>query len=437
MTAQLLKLLLRPQRAIERWLPARSQLRGVGYLVAGNLLKIGLGLLTSALIFRALGPGDVGRLTLTLSVVGLFSIVGEFGLRDAAVNYIARFLPTDAEKAYSVARTLLLSKVFLATLASGVTFFAAGVIAARFYPQAQIADLIRLGAFSLLADGLLGFALVILEAQQNFGAIGILSVLQASVRAGLILAFFLSKNLNLVALLALESVVPLAAFAYGLRLVPRSCVWLRRPLLEHLSLLFHFTQWIAVAALSSSIMLKLDVLLLSYYFVTAEVGLYAAALTLVNRLDVIKNAVLTTAFPEACRRTQCSDLRAYVFQSLRLTGAATLAVLPLFGVGGWLVVWLYGAAFRAAATAFYPLLAAFLIGLNVEPVAYVLYPLEQPCWIAFNDLAQLVLSLTANLILIPRFGITGAAWGVLLTRIAAALMVAGLVRHFLWRQPSA
>jgi O-antigen/teichoic acid export membrane protein len=423
-----------PRRSVlaaEMW----GQLRDIGYLVAGNLLKIALGVGTSAIIFRALGPNDAGRLTLALGVVGLLSIVGEFGLRDAAVNYIARFLPTAPEQAYAVARTFFLSKVFLSALASAVGILGAGFIAGQFYPEARAADLIRLGAFSLFTSGLLAFALVILEGQQNFAMISALSIVQAVLRTALVVVLFLAHDVNLYTLLLLETIVPLGVFVYSLRVIPRPFYFLRFPLLLYLGRMFHFTKWIAVAAFASAILLKLDVLMLSYYRAPAEVGFYAVALALVTRLDVVKNAVLTTAFPEACRRTTRSELRAFIFRSLRLTGLASVAFLPLFVVGGWLIEWVYGVDYRPAISAFYPLLAGFLVGLNSQPAAFVLYPLNRPRWIAASDLIQLGFSVAVNLILIPSFGLVGAAWGVLLTRLAAALITLGFVRHLLWRQP--
>lgn len=414
--------------------PDRGRLRDMAYLVAGNVLKFALGLAPGVLIFRVLGPTDVGRLTLALNIISVFSIVGEFGLRDAAVNYIARFLAGAPEQARAVARTFLVSKVSLAALAGTIAFFSAGLIAARFYPQARVIDLIRLGAFSLLADGLLGFSMATLEAQQSFAAMSALGVIQALMRAGLIAALFLAHHLSLTSLVVLEFIVPVAAFAYSLRLIPRSFVSLRRPLLKHLGLLFQFTKWIAIAALASTLFMKFDVLMLSGLRASAEVGVYAAALALIAKLEAIKYAVLTTAFPQACRCTEHGEMRAYVSRSLRLTGASSLAMLPLFVMGGVLIVWLYGTAYGAAAPAFYPLLAAFLIGLNVEPVAFVLYPMNKPQWVAVNEVIQLAVGLAMSLALIPTFGIVGAAWGVLMARIAAALVTFGLVQRFLWSQ---
>ena len=441
MTFELLYTRLRSRPALNWLLPAAHQLRDVAYLVGGNVLKLGLGLGTSIIIFRALGPSDAGRFTLVLSILGLLSIVGEFGLRDAAVNYIAHFLLPDPEKAAAVARTFLAAKFILSALATTVAVLAAGFIASQFYPGLDLANLIRLGAFSLLTNGLLAFVVVVLQAQQRFGTISLIGILQTLARAAVILVLFLSQQINLYILMLLESLVPLGVFVYALRSIPRPFYVLPLrlrsghgfPLFGHLSLLWHFAKWIALAALASAIFLKLDVLMLSFYRAPAEVGLYAAAFALVGKLDVVKNAVVTSAFPDACRRSEKSDLRLYVLQSLRLTALVSLAALPLFAIGGYLIELLYGVEYHGSVAALYPLLAAFLIGLNAEPVAYVLYPLNQPRWIAASDLFQLGFNVVANLALIPAFGIIGAAWGVLLTRIVALGITFFLVRRFLWQ----
>ncbi len=413
-------------------LPAPDQLRGVIVLAAGNILKLGLGFGTSIVIFRTLGPGDAGRFTLALGVLGLLSIIGEFGLRDAAVNYIARWAVSAPEKAAAVARTFLVSKVLLTALAGTVAFFLAGWLGARFYPKADIAGLVQLGALSLFMDGLLAFTTVVLEAQRKFGILSALGVIQAALRAALVALFFLVQQVNLVSLLVLESAIPLAVFVYALRFLPRPFYAMRFPLLEHLRLLWDMTKWVALAALASTIFLRLDVILLSYYRTPVEVGYYAVAFALVSKLDVVKSAVLTTAFPEASHRSEPGDLRAYISKSLHMTLLATLGLLVLFALGSTLIELLYGAAYRDSVAAFYPLLAGFLIGVNSEPVAYVLYPLNRPRWIAASDLAQLVFCVAINLVLIPTYGIVGAAWGVLLTRLAAAAITTILIRRLLW-----
>jgi O-antigen/teichoic acid export membrane protein len=413
---------------------SRAQARDVGLLTAGNLFKLALGLVTSAIVFRTLGPNDAGKLTLALGIVGLVSIVGEFGLRDAAVTYISGFISTDPERAQAMGRTFFLSKVILSTLASAVGIFGASFIASYLYPGTQAEDLIRLGSFSLLTSGMLAFAAVILEAQRRFALISSLTVVQGIVRFILVALLFLFHGVSLYSLLLLEAIVPFVAFVYSLRFISPRFYALRFPLFEHLSTLFHFTKWIAVAAFASAIFLKLDILMLSYYRSPAEVGLYAVALAVISRLEVFKTAVLTTAFPDACRHRDRAGLRKFVFRSFRFTAMASVAILPLFAIGGRLIEWVYGVEYGLAIPAFYPLLAGFIIGLNSQPAAFILYPLNRPQWIAGSDLLQLVFNTGVNFLLIPSFGIVGAAWGVLLTRISAAVITFVLARQLLWKE---
>jgi Na+-driven multidrug efflux pump len=52
-------------------------------------------------------------------------------------------------------------------------------------------------------------------------------------------------------------------------------------------------------------------------------------------------------------------------------------------------------------------------------------------------LLQLVFNTGVNFLLIPSFGIVGAAWGVLLTRISAAVITFVLARQLLWKESPA
>lgn len=418
-------------RGLRTALPSRFTLSSLAWLIASNLLKLVLGIAASAIVFRTLQPVGAGQVALTLSITGLLSLIGEFGLRDAAVTFIGRALPANPERAESVARTFFLAKFALSLLAGTLAYFAAGWITAVFYPGAAVANLIQLGAFSLLTGGLLGFSLAVLEARRSFRILGMLGIVQAVIRTFLILVLFTTNNINPVTLILLEALVPLLVFFYSLRFIPSVFYRLRAPFLEHLPAMFHFAKWIAVAAVASTIFLRLDVLMLSYFRPPAQVGLYAVALALVGRLDVVKSAILTTSFPEATRRTSNADLRHFVQQSWRLTGLASLFLLPLLVIGNTLIVWLYGSAYADAVAAFIPLLLAFLCGLNAEPISYVLYALNKPQWIARMDLVLLLLNFLLNLALIPAAGIAGAAYGLLVTRLAGALVTVWMVRRAL------
>jgi O-antigen/teichoic acid export membrane protein len=400
-------------------------LRNVAILMAGNAIKLGLGFIASILTYRTLPPADAGRLTVVLGLVGVFSLVAEFGFRDAAVNYVAG--AASPAEAQSVARSFLAAKMVFGTLAAVLLALLARWLLDTWYPGTVAPGLLRLAALSLFAGGLLNYVQTLLEARQTFSALSLISMAQAVLRAAAIALFYFTGRLALAPLIALEVVVPLALLAYGARFLPPGFLSLRRPLFEHFGKLWRFSRWIAVAAAASTIFLSLDVLFLAHFRPAAEVGVYGVALALLAKFEVVQNVVLTTAFPEACRYHTKPELRAYVWRTLRLTGLASLGFVCLLPFAGWLIVLLYGGNYAAAALPFSLLLIGLVVGLNAQPAAFVLYPLHRPQWIAAGDVLQLIFCTAVGLWLIPLYGVLGAALTVLATRLFGGSLTLALV----------
>jgi O-antigen/teichoic acid export membrane protein len=408
----------------------RRPIGNIAVLTTGNLLKLGVGVLASALTYRALPTADAGRLAITIGLVSLFSFVAEFGFRDAAVTYVAG--ATSAAEAQAAARSFLMAKLLFGTLAAVILAGLAGWIVSRWYGGAVNPALVRFAALALLTGGLLNYVQTLLEARQRFGTLSLISMAQGLLRAGAIVLLFVTDRLTLWPLIALEVAVPLALFAFGQRLLPAE---LRPRLLASLGVYFarlwRFSRWIAIAAVASTIFLNLDVVLLGHFRPAAEVGLYGAALALLAKFEVLQNAVLTSAFPEACRYRSRDELRAYVFRILRVTALLSIGVMVILPLTGTLLVVLYGVRYAGAALPFAILLIGFAIGLNAQPTAFVLYPLERVRWIAGGDLLQLVFFIAIGLWLIPHYGALGAALAVLATRVVGAGLTAAFVTRAL------
>ncbi len=406
----------------------RRPLRNIAVLLSGNLVKLAFGFLASALTYRALAPANAGRFAIVMSLVSLFSFVAEFGFRDAAVNYIAG-AATPAE-AQAIARSFLMAKLVFGTLAAALLAGLAGWIVNGWYAGAVQPGLLRLAALALLTGGLLNYVQTLLEARQTFGPLSLISMAQALLRAGIIGALFLTGRLALWPLVGIEVGLPLALLAVGQRSLPPE---LRPGLLAsfgtHFGRLWRFSRWIAVAAIASTIFLSLDVVLLGHFRPAAEVGLYGAALAFLAKFEVVQNAVLTSSFPEACAYRAKADLRAYVFRTLRLTGLMSAGFLLVLPIAALLLTVLYGAAYAGATLPFAILLAGFVVGLNAQPAAFVLYPLERSRYIAAGDVLQLLFFTGLGLWLIPRYGALGAALAVL----ARQMLGAGLTATFVTR----
>ncbi len=399
-------------------------------LLGGNLVKLGLGLLASALTYRALGPANAGRFAIVMSLVSLFSFVAEFGFRDAAVTYVAG--AASPSEAQAIARSFLMAKLVFGTLAAALLAGLAGWVVNGWYVGAVQPGLIRLAALTLLTGGLLNYVQTLLEARQTFGALSLISMAQALLRVGAIGLLFATDRIALWPLVGLEVALPLALLVVGQRALPLELrPRLRASLGAPFGRLWRFSRWIAVAAAASTIFLSLDVLLLGHFRPTVEVGVYGAALALLAKFEVVQHAVLTSSFPEACRYRTKADLRAYVVRTLRLTGLASAGFLLVLPLAGRLLGVLYGAAYAGAAVPFVILLIGLAVGLNAQPAAFVLYPLERTRLIAAGDVVQLILFAGLGLWLIPRYGALGAALAVLARQLLGAGLTAAFVRQAL------
>jgi O-antigen/teichoic acid export membrane protein len=403
--------------------------RNAAVLLGGNIAKLGFGFVASVLTYRALRPGDAGRFAIAMGLVSLFSFVAEFGFRDAAVNYIAGASDAEAE---GVARSFLMAKVLFGTMAAALLATLAGWIVNGWYGGAVQPGLVRLAALSLLTGGLLNYLQTLLEARQTFGLLSLISVAQALLRACVIVALFVTGRLTLWPLVGIEVALPVALLLVGQRSLPPAF----RPRLlsslgAHFGRLWHFSRWIAIAAVASTVFLSLDVLLLGHFRPAAEVGLYGAALALLAKFEAVQNAILTSTFPEACRYRSRRELRAYVARTFRFTALASIGFLFVLPLAGPLIVVLYGQTYAGAALPFALLLLGLAIGLNTQPIAFVLYPLGRPQWIAGGDVLQLVFFASVGLLLVPGYGAVGIAVAVLLRQIFGAGLTAVFVSRLL------
>ena len=112
----------------------------------------------------------------------------------------------------------------------------------------------------------------------------------------------------------------------------------------------------------SALYFRIDVFLVQLWSGTEAVARYNAVFRLVEALRLFPAAVLAVALPSLCR---AGDLRPLTRVAVPTTAAAAAAAAALWAASGWLVPFVYGAAYAGAVPAFRILLLSFpLMSLN-------------------------------------------------------------------------
>jgi O-antigen/teichoic acid export membrane protein len=175
---------------------------------------------------------------------------------------------------------------------------------------------------------------------------------------------------------------------------------------------------------------RIDILMIGFYLDEADVGIYSAASSIARFLLIFTAStmpVVATLAAEAAGRGTVHEMgrlqRTTTRWMLFFTGplAAGLLLYPEEAI-----LFLFGGEFAGGASSLRILVLASLVPILTGPIGLLLDALGKTRWTLANVFFRLVINFSLNLLLIPRFGISGAACGTL-----AALAIAAI---FQWIQ---
>ncbi len=419
--------------------------RHTALTLAGFAVPLAVALIAIPITVRALGPARFGLLGLAWAVVeygGFFDL----GLSRATVRFVADALarsPRDNSQIIPVAFATQLATGLLAGLLVwaaaphlATTLFS---IPAGFQAEAR-AMFVAVGAnlTVVIAIGALRGAL---EGAQRFDLSTMVKI-PTAVAAIIIPAFGATQGWSLDVILWWVLAARLVTLATLATLVPRAVEQFRwEPPREwrRLRSLFGYSGWLTVSGLANPILINLDRFALGSLVGVAAVGFYAAPYEGATRLLLVPVSIFSALFPvltsteaRAERDRTVRVLESALRQTVLVMMLPTLAILAL--APEILSLWL-GPAFAAeAATA----LRILSVGVFANAIAHVpsvfLYSAGRPDLPAKLHMAELVVHVPLTLLLVSRFGITGAAaaWALRTTLDAVGLsLIAG--RLGAWR----
>ncbi len=383
--------------------------KAIGQTVVARLviqgLNAGTGILTARLLLPA-GRGQLAAITLWSSfLAGLTT----FGLPSALIYYIRNRPKQTGE--------LLVNGLAMSTLLS-IAAALVGVLSMPHWLHQYPLWAIRSAQWFLLVTPLCSTAFLLrgaLEASGSFKMSNMAQLLNPGVTLAILLGLlavhrFTTFTAALAYILAAFPVFGLLAwqgrhlFAGG----PRPSVAGSRLLLSYGIRSYGID-------LLGTLALQVDQVLVVSFLTPADLGLYVVVLSLSRMLNVFQLSVVMVLFPKAAGRSTEEAVamtgRA-ARMSLLLTGMCALGVAV---IGPVLLRLFYGRAYARSALSLRILLAEVTISGCVFVLAQAFMALGRPGTVTLLQAVGLGLSVPLMLLLIPRFGIAGAAISLLLS----------------------
>jgi len=404
--------------------------RGWAVVTSAGVLRLGLGLIASLVIARALGPAGFGIYAVLAATVGIVGTLAEGGLTEAAVLRISAVWghAAQAEQAKSRAMAFFWVRIGLAAATVGVGCAFAGLVANNALNGID-AGLLRWALLGIVATAASGAVSAMLQASGAFGRMSSLTLINTGLTAVLAIALAAIGRLDLVnALVVLGLGTSVATFVAGKAMLPAG--WrLGLPSMDALRFetgqLVRIGRWLWLASLFAMLTANAEVLLLNRWAGLSLVGSYALALNLASKADLVNQSLYTVLLPGVGGLDVRTRLASYARRGLIRGATIGLGLLLLIPLAEPVIVLVYGAEFAPAA-AFLRLLVGIVI-LDVLLTPFLLLPLayRQPRLLAAADGTRAVTLVLVALALLPVYGAYGAVAARLAARVGGAIVVLG------------
>ena len=188
--------------------------------------------------------------------------------------------------------------------------------------------------------------------------------------------------------------------------------------------LFIYGAKVHVGELLNSARQKIDKALVALWLPHAELGLYVVALTVANGPQILAQTLGNLAFPKISNQTEPGGKLVVFGRYLRFTLAVTIACTAiLLPLNPWLVPLLFGQPFDRAAT----VANIMLLGLPAASAKILfmnaLKAWDRPLVIGQAEIAGLIAAAASLVVLLPGYGIIGAAWSLVVANVVAAAVL--------------
>lgn len=396
----------------------RRYFANTSWMFFGQMFSLVVNFFIGAWIARYLGPGNYGIINYVFAFVGIFTFIAQLGVATVLMRELAR---------YPEKRDILMGTSFRLLLASGALAFILVASSAFFFENSFfIRSLIILYSSTFLwtALGIIPvFFQSTVQAKLNVRASMIAAIVVTVMKVALILS---GKGIIwLILIFVLDSLLSNAlAVVYYKKYGYKIMTW-RFDFTTAKTILV--SSWLMMLAASAShLFMKIDQVMVKYYLGEVSVGLYAAAVRLVEVWYFVPGLICGSLFPAIINAKKINEViykkrldRLYML----LGGIAVLIAVPSTLLAPWVVKMLFGSAFAGSAG----ILRIYVwsgVGLFLL-WGYQQYLMSEDrlMVIFYLYLSSMLLNIVLNIVLIPKFGLNGAAWATLFSYSAGPLFI--------------
>ena len=411
----------------------KSFLSGI-FLFFAAFLQFGF----TVVVARKLGADEAGVFFLSFSIVAFLAIIARFGLDMSIVRFGSPlFANKDRMGLIKLARDSLILSVVAGAVFSALLFGLSNFIAQNIFIDIRLSNVLRIASFSIIPLILSVVFAEILRAQKLV-VYNIASKHLAWLIPAIALTATLAKSLSGVTAIYVTSMIIGSVLAGLFTLKTFRKIHGSKKASRTISkqLLIKSSLPLLIVVLSGKTMQWMDTLFLGALADSTSVSLYNAAVQISFAVSLILlsfNTINASKFAQLYDANKINELKKLYLGSARIISLIALPLVTAIILFRGSLLGIFGNDFSDGSTAVIIVVLAQFINVSVGSVAYLLAMTDQSKLLSIVTVFANVLNIILNIVLIPRYGLEGAAIATGISLVVRNVILLLFVRRYFER----
>lgn len=410
----------------------------VGWIFSGSTFALILSIITSPVMAYYLGASGLGLWVMLFAITSLLGVTN-LGIPGATIKYVAEF-KDDKNKLYQVASVSFIISIILGIVTAVALFITADIITGIF-GMPSLTPLFKLFLLTIPFSYMTGSVIATLSGLREMKLVSLLNVTSGSLNFGLvIIPIILGYGLK-GAVIGLIIATIIYAFI---------AIFFFRNFIFHLTFskfqetakkLLLFGIQTVMSGIVSIILYRIDVLMIGYFMTSTEVGIYSVAIAIARIIWIIPQSINMVSYPTFSHywgKGEHDVVNKLFDRGLKYSTCMLAPIglgLAIFGKDAILL--LYGTTFLPAVLPLQILVIGAVVRGVIMSIGSVWLSAGRPDMGYKLPLITVGPNILLNCVLIPAYGIAGAAMATMLSFLFNAFVALLFINRILRLKPDA
>lgn len=394
----------------------KRAVKGASVTFVMGFLAAVVAYMTRIILARTLGPQDYGLFSSILTFILFFLFFRDLGLNQSVVRYVSKYLvDNDKSKIKTTIFSVLSLKIVSSFVFITIIFFLSKYLAANYFSDQRASLALNLFIFYIIFSIFFILQKGTFQGFQRMFLFSSVEFVKNLTFLVLVLLFFW-KGYKFFSPILAYSLVSVIIFIFYLPSVYRIFPFLRYKITSFSSItkkVFLFGAPLFLNSIAAKFIGYTDTLILTYSGTLSEVGIYNVVLPSALILLYFGRAVSSIAFPMSSELWARKDMKR-LREGVRIIQKYSFVVMvpiifTLVIYSRFFITLFFGREYASGTLAFQILLVGMLLFTVAMVNNSIISAIGKPKTVAGITISAAILNVILNLVLIPSFGILGAA----------------------------